>query len=159
MMNWKRFWRKRSQPNLKYYPSITLDCGKAWKTRHYSQFPGRDFNPGPSEYKAAALTTRPQRLGSEFWHLLDLQVGTMFLWSVAIHLKFHRHLNPEGQHGQVGRLLIVWQTLLRIHILSFIYLEVILCTCVFHISLFFLHSASWTYGWLVHECSVKKIWR
>jgi hypothetical protein len=62
-MNWKGCGRKRSWPNLRYYPDICLE-GLRKKTKNLSQFirsPGRDLNPGPPEYEAEVLTTRPRR--------------------------------------------------------------------------------------------------
>jgi hypothetical protein len=54
MMNWKGFGRKRSWPNLQYYPHIHLD--RLRKTmRNVSKdggSPGRDLNLGPPEYEA-----------------------------------------------------------------------------------------------------------
>jgi hypothetical protein len=58
MMNWKGFERKRSWPNLRYYPNICLE-GLRKTTKIPSQdsrFPGRDLNPGPPEYEAGVLT-------------------------------------------------------------------------------------------------------
>jgi hypothetical protein len=58
MINWKRFGRKRSWPNLRNYPSISLErLRKTTKTPSQdSRCPGRNFNLGPPEYEA----TRPQ---------------------------------------------------------------------------------------------------
>jgi hypothetical protein len=54
---------KRSWPNLRYYPGIRLG-GLRKTTKNLSQgsrSPGRDLNPGPPEYEAGVLTTRPRR--------------------------------------------------------------------------------------------------
>jgi hypothetical protein len=59
-MNWKGCGRKRSWPNLRYYPGICLE-GLTKTTKNLSQHsrsPGRDLNPGPPEYEAGVLTTR-----------------------------------------------------------------------------------------------------
>jgi hypothetical protein len=60
-MNWKGCGRKWSWPNLKYYPGICLEgLRKATKTLSQdSRSASRDLNPGPSEYEAGVLTTRP----------------------------------------------------------------------------------------------------
>jgi hypothetical protein len=53
MMNWKGFERKRSWPNLRYYPGIYLE-GTEKITKHLSQESrclGRDTNPGPLNTK------------------------------------------------------------------------------------------------------------
>jgi hypothetical protein len=52
-MNWKGCGRKRSWPNLRYYPGICLE-GLRKTTKNLSQdnrSPGRDLNPGPPEYE------------------------------------------------------------------------------------------------------------
>jgi hypothetical protein len=62
-MNWKGCGRKRSWPNLRYYPGTRLE-GVRKTTKSLSQdsrSPGRDLNPGPAEYEARVLTTRPRR--------------------------------------------------------------------------------------------------
>jgi hypothetical protein len=63
MMNWKGCERKRSWPNLRYYPSICLE-GPRKTVQNLSQdswSPGRDLNPRPPEYEAGVLTTRLRR--------------------------------------------------------------------------------------------------
>jgi hypothetical protein len=62
-MNWKRCGRKRWSHNLRYNPGIFLEeLGKNTKSlAHDSPSPGRDLNPGPPEYEARVLSTRPQR--------------------------------------------------------------------------------------------------
>jgi hypothetical protein len=53
-MNLKGYGRKRSWPNLKYYPGISLE-GLRKTTENLSQdnlSPGRDLNSGPLEYEA-----------------------------------------------------------------------------------------------------------
>jgi hypothetical protein len=60
-MNWKGYGRKLYWPNFWYYPVICLEELRE-STKNHSQdsrSPGRDLNPGPSEYKAGVLTTRP----------------------------------------------------------------------------------------------------
>jgi hypothetical protein len=62
MMNWKGCGRKRQWPNLGYYLSIYRE-GPKKTMRNLGQdngFPGRDLNPGPPEYEAGVLTTRPR---------------------------------------------------------------------------------------------------
>jgi hypothetical protein len=63
MMDLNGFRRKRSRPNFKYYPGIRL--GGLRKTAkplsHDNRSPGRDLNPGPSEYEVTVLITRPLR--------------------------------------------------------------------------------------------------
>jgi hypothetical protein len=76
-MNWKGCGRKRSCPDLRYYPVICLE-GLRKTTKNLSQDRrslGRDLNPGPPEYEAGVLTTRPRRsvspvlpLGTENWN-------------------------------------------------------------------------------------------
>jgi hypothetical protein len=47
---------------MAYYTSIHLEG--LWKTRNFNQNDqslGRDLNPGPTEYEARVLTTRPRR--------------------------------------------------------------------------------------------------
>jgi hypothetical protein len=61
-MNWKGCGRKRSWPNLIYYPGIYLQELRK-PTKDLSQgnrSPGRDLNAGPLKYEAAVLTTRPR---------------------------------------------------------------------------------------------------
>jgi hypothetical protein len=51
---------------LRYYPDIRLE-GLRKRTGNLNQdsrSPGPDLNPGPPEYEAGVLTTRPQRLVS-----------------------------------------------------------------------------------------------
>jgi hypothetical protein len=62
-MNWRGCGRKRSCPNFKYYTGICLE-GLTKTMKNLSQdsrSPGRDSNPGPPEYYAGMLTTRPRR--------------------------------------------------------------------------------------------------
>jgi hypothetical protein len=57
----ERMWKKRSWPNLRYYSGICLE-GLRKTTKNLSQdsrSPGRDLDPGPPEYEAGVLTTRP----------------------------------------------------------------------------------------------------
>jgi hypothetical protein len=64
MMNLKGFGRKPSWPNLRYYPGIrVVRLRKTTKPMSQgSRSPGRDLNPGPPEYEAVVLTTKPRRL-------------------------------------------------------------------------------------------------
>jgi hypothetical protein len=56
-MNWKGCGRKRSWPNLRYYPGICLEgLGKPRKTSVMIASL-RDLNLGPPEYEAGVLTT------------------------------------------------------------------------------------------------------
>jgi hypothetical protein len=70
-MDWKGFGRKRTRPNLKYYPGIRLEGLRKTTENliHDSRCPGRDLNPGPPEYEAGVLT-RPRRsvpLHADVW--------------------------------------------------------------------------------------------
>jgi hypothetical protein len=62
-MNLKGFGRKRSWPNLRYYPGIRLKrVRKTSKTSiKIAGHRSRDLNPEPSEYEAGMLTTRTER--------------------------------------------------------------------------------------------------
>jgi hypothetical protein len=54
------YGRKRSWPNLRFYPRICLE-GLRKATKNLSQdnwSPGEDLKPGPPEYEAGMLTTR-----------------------------------------------------------------------------------------------------
>jgi hypothetical protein len=60
--NWKESWRKRPWPNLRYCPGICLQ-GLRKTTRNLNQdsrSPQRDLNPGPLEYEAGVLISRPR---------------------------------------------------------------------------------------------------
>jgi hypothetical protein len=63
-MNWKGCGRKWSWPAFawRYW-------GKPRKLRQDSRSPGRDLNPGPPEYEAGLLTTRP-------WRSVSIQIVT-----------------------------------------------------------------------------------
>jgi hypothetical protein len=62
MMQWKGFGRKRSWPNLRYYPEICLEgLRKPAEKSQDSRFLGRDLNPGPPEYEAREGNTQPRR--------------------------------------------------------------------------------------------------
>jgi hypothetical protein len=54
IMNWKICGKKRSWPNLRYYPGIRLKgLSKAMSNiSHNSRFPGRVLNPRSPEYEA-----------------------------------------------------------------------------------------------------------
>jgi hypothetical protein len=54
-MNWKRYGRKRSWPNLRYYSDIFLEGIR--KISEVSRPPGRDMNPGHFEYKAGVFSS------------------------------------------------------------------------------------------------------
>jgi hypothetical protein len=58
-MNWKGYGRKRSCPNLSYYPGICLEgLGKITKKiNQVNRSQGRDIKPRPPEYEAQMLTT------------------------------------------------------------------------------------------------------
>jgi hypothetical protein len=62
MMNWNGCGRKRCGLILRYYPGICVErLTKATKTLSQdSRPPGRDLNPGPPDYKAEVITTRPR---------------------------------------------------------------------------------------------------
>jgi hypothetical protein len=79
-VNRKGFGRKRLWPNVRYYPGICLD-GLRKTTESLiqdSRSPDRDLNPGPPEYEAGALTTRP----SEF-RMFVMFVCRVFVASVS----------------------------------------------------------------------------
>jgi hypothetical protein len=60
MKNWIGFEKKRSWPNLTYYPDICLE-GLRKAVIILSQdnpYQGRDFNPEPPGYRAGVLRTR-----------------------------------------------------------------------------------------------------
>jgi hypothetical protein len=58
MINWKGCGRKRSWPNLRYYPGICPE--RLRKTTEIlsndSQSPSSDLNLGPPEYEGGVLT-------------------------------------------------------------------------------------------------------
>jgi hypothetical protein len=63
MIHWKGYGRKRSWPNLIYYPCICLE-ELSKTTKHLSQNSrsrGLNLNTRSPEYKAGMLTTRPRR--------------------------------------------------------------------------------------------------
>jgi hypothetical protein len=63
MINWNGSGRKPSWPNLRYYFKICVE-GVRKITNHLSQdspSPGRNFNPGPPEYKAGVSVIRLRR--------------------------------------------------------------------------------------------------
>jgi hypothetical protein len=62
MVNWKGFRGKGSLPSFWYYPGFRLeDRGKPRKTSiRIAGHRGQDLNPGPKEYEAGVLITRPQ---------------------------------------------------------------------------------------------------
>jgi hypothetical protein len=60
-MNWKRYVRKLSLPNLGYYPGICVG-GQRKTTKnlsHYRWYQGRDLNSEPPEYEEGELTSQP----------------------------------------------------------------------------------------------------
>jgi hypothetical protein len=60
MINWKGFGRKRSRPNLRYHLGIFPGGTEKNHERIQSSWSlDREFNPGPSEYEAELLNTRP----------------------------------------------------------------------------------------------------
>jgi hypothetical protein len=77
-MNWKGCGKKRSWPNLRLYPRICLE-GLRKTTKNLSQdsrYPGRDLKPGPPEYEAGALTTRPRRsVNMKYGTVTDLSIN------------------------------------------------------------------------------------
>jgi hypothetical protein len=63
IINSKGCGRKRSPPNFGYYPGICRE-GLRKTMKNLSQdtrSPSRDLKPGPPEYEAGVLTTRPRR--------------------------------------------------------------------------------------------------
>jgi hypothetical protein len=77
-MNCKGFGRKRSWPNLRFYPDVFLDgLRKATNSLHPGcPSPGRHLNPGPFENEAGVLTTR-SRLS------VVMSVKMAVFWNVA----------------------------------------------------------------------------
>jgi hypothetical protein len=64
MMNWKEFGLKQLWPNFKAI-SRYWSGGTEKNPKNLSQDirpPGRGLSPGPLEYAAGVLTTRPRRL-------------------------------------------------------------------------------------------------
>lgn len=63
MMDWKGYRWKRPLPYVGYYPGIFLEGLRktAENLSQVSRPPGRDPKPGPPEYKAGVLTTRPRQ--------------------------------------------------------------------------------------------------
>jgi hypothetical protein len=58
MMNFKGCGRRRSWPNLRYYPDICLEgLRKTTKLSQNSRALARNMNLGPPECKAGVLTT------------------------------------------------------------------------------------------------------
>jgi hypothetical protein len=64
-MKWKGFGRKRTWRHLKVlFQNSPVGTEKTHENlNQYSRSPGRDLNPGPSEYEAGVLTTRPRHSG------------------------------------------------------------------------------------------------
>jgi hypothetical protein len=61
IMNCKGCGRRRSLPCFNYYPSIAWRHWEQPRKSQDSRSPSRDLNPGPPEYEAGVLTTRPRR--------------------------------------------------------------------------------------------------
>jgi hypothetical protein len=62
-MNWKGCGRKRSWPNLRYYPGICLE-GLRENTENLSdnrRSLGPEMNSGSPKYEAEVITIRPRR--------------------------------------------------------------------------------------------------
>jgi hypothetical protein len=62
MMNWRVCEESGHGPNLRYYPGLCLEV-LSKNTRNLSQDSqslGRELDPGPPEYNAGVLTTRPR---------------------------------------------------------------------------------------------------
>jgi hypothetical protein len=72
-MNGVECGRRLSLPNLRQYSGIFVEgLRKTTKNfSHDSRSPGRDLNPGPLEYKAEVLTTRPRRSICEYQEYLE----------------------------------------------------------------------------------------
>jgi hypothetical protein len=66
-MNWKGYGRKLSSSNFKalswHLPGGTEENHENLRQGIWS--PGRDMNPGPPEYEAGVLTTRPRLFDSK----------------------------------------------------------------------------------------------
>jgi hypothetical protein len=70
-------FKKRSWPNLRYYPGIYLEeLRKTTKACQNGRSPRRDFYLGPPEYEAGVITNRPRRSVSVYRHT-KLQVPAM----------------------------------------------------------------------------------
>jgi hypothetical protein len=69
MVCWEGFGRKRSCPNLTYYPGICLKRMRKI-TKNLSQnsrSPGRDLNLGPPEYEAGVVRKRFKKSLCRSW--------------------------------------------------------------------------------------------
>lgn len=62
-MTWRRYGRKRSWSNLRYFTGASLEVLRktAKNLNQNSRFPDGDLNPGPIKYEAGMLITRPER--------------------------------------------------------------------------------------------------
>jgi hypothetical protein len=60
MMNWKELGRNRSWPNFKVLAQHSPGRKTTRNLSQDSRSPGQDLNPGPPEYEARDLTTRPR---------------------------------------------------------------------------------------------------
>jgi hypothetical protein len=63
MMNYRGCKKKPPWPNLRYYTAIFPEVLRKTSKNlsQDSRFPGRDLNPGSSEYEAGVLTTQQRR--------------------------------------------------------------------------------------------------
>jgi hypothetical protein len=61
-MNWKQREKKSSRTNFRYYNGMYLEGLRETAKNLFQDIrsAGRDLNPGPPEYEAGVLTTRPR---------------------------------------------------------------------------------------------------
>jgi hypothetical protein len=87
-MNWRGYGRKRSWSNIKVL-SRMLSGGIEEDDENfsqYSQFLGRNFNPGRPEYEAELLTTRPLRSVKIYHECKKKYVGVSLLLALKCKL-------------------------------------------------------------------------
>jgi hypothetical protein len=95
-MNWEGCGRKRSWTNSRYYPGICLEgLRKTMKNLSQdSRSPGRDLNPGPLEYEAGVVTTRPRRsVYTAVYYQATHQVAYVGSRSVTTRIMYRRHVS------------------------------------------------------------------
>jgi hypothetical protein len=84
----KGYGKKRSWPNLRYYPNICSEAPmKTMKNLGQdSRSLGWNFNPGPSKYKAGMLTNQSWHLVTDlYWTRYTSWFSVSCVW-VALHL-------------------------------------------------------------------------
>jgi hypothetical protein len=90
-MNCKGCGRKRSWPNLKYYPDIFLEgLNKTRISCQASRYAAQDLNRGPAEYEASVTTTGLRRSFVMHVHM------TATVISVLVVEQFRRQVQSQG---------------------------------------------------------------